>query len=66
MDFSVDSRTLFVIAIIVAVLAIAAIVILMRKHRSRQLREHFGTEYDRAVQLRGNRSEAETELVNRE
>ncbi len=66
MDFSVDSRTLVVIAIIVAVLAIAAIVILMRKHRSRQLREHFGTEYDRAVQLRGNRSEAETELVNRE
>ena len=38
----------------------------MRNLRSRKLKEHFGTEYDRALLVRGDRSKAEEELINRE
>ena len=62
-----DQRTVAAVVIVVALIVIAAlVVVLIRKRRSRQLKEHFGPEYDRAVQLRGNRSKAELELLNRE
>ena len=61
-----DQKTLIVLSIVVAVILIAAIIVIYRKYRSERLKKYFGTEYDRAVQLRGNPSKAEVELINRE
>jgi hypothetical protein len=61
-----DQNTLVAIAIVVAAVVVIAAVILSRKRRSRRLREHFGPEYDRAVQTRGDAAKAELELINRE
>ena len=61
-----DQKTLIVLAIVVAAILIAAIIVIYRKYRSERLKKYFGTEYDRAVQLRGNPSKAEVELINRE
>jgi hypothetical protein len=62
-----DPKTMLAIVILIAVIAIAAImIVVIRKRRSRRLKEQFGSEYDRAVQLRGNTAKAEAELANRE
>jgi hypothetical protein len=61
-----DPKTLIVIVVVVAVIAIAAIILFTRKRRSQHLKEHFGSEYDRAVEQRGNPAKAEAELINRE
>ena len=62
-----DQRVVIAIVIVVAVIVLAAILIsLSRKRKSRLLREHFGSEYDRAVQQRGDPARAEAELINRE
>jgi hypothetical protein len=62
-----DQRALVVFVILVAVIVLAgAVWILSRRRRSRRLKEHFGPEYDRAVEQRGDRTKAEVELVNRE
>jgi hypothetical protein len=54
---------------IIAVLAVVAVVIaagyLMQYRRSRQLRSHFGTEYDHVVEGFGERRRAERALVDR-
>jgi len=58
-----------VIAIVIAVSLIVILIVavtLVRKRRSRYLKEHFGPEYDRAIRERGNRAKAEIELLNRE
>src|SRR5690349_10509747 len=55
------------ILVIVAVLVVALLIALaQRKRRTSTLREHFGPEYDRTVQNRTNRREAEADLVSRE
>jgi FtsZ-interacting cell division protein ZipA len=62
-----DQRTMVAIVIVVAVIAIAAVIfILTRQRRSRQLKQQFGSEYDRALQSRGNPAKAEAELLNRQ
>jgi hypothetical protein len=62
-----DQRTLIAIVIVLAVVAIAAtILVIYRKRRSQQLKQHFGPEYDRAVLERGDPAKAEMELLNRE
>ena len=48
-----------------AVVVIALIAIGVRRKRSADLREHFGSEYDRAVRAKGSRTAAEQELVSR-
>jgi hypothetical protein len=64
---NLDSTTIAAIVAVVAVIVIAAIIIVvMRKRRSGQLKERFGTEYDRTLKVHGDRSKAETELINRE
>jgi hypothetical protein len=52
------------IAILVIALIVAGIVI-ARQRRSQQLQEGFGPEYRRTVQERGDRREAEAELMER-
>lgn len=62
-----DQRTLLVIAVVViAAIAVIALIIYFRRRRRQHLREHFGTEYDRVVQERGDLSKAEAELFRRE
>ncbi len=62
-----DQREFIALAVVIAVVAIVAIfAVLFRKRRSQQLKDLFGPEYDRAVQLRGDRAKAELELLNRE
>lgn len=60
-------KGLIIAAIVVVVLILLALAVLaiMRKRRSDKLREEFGPEYDRHVDRKGNRREAEKELVDR-
>jgi len=51
--------------IVVAVLVVGAI-LWSRRARSEHLRDHFGPEYDRAVEAKGDRAKAEAELAERE
>ena len=50
---------------VAAVVVIALIAITVRRKRTVDLQEHFGTEYDRAVAAKGSRTAAEQELVGR-
>ena len=55
------------IVVIVALLVVSAVLVFMwRQRRTQELRDRFGPEYDRAVEDRGNRSRAESELRKRE
>jgi FtsZ-interacting cell division protein ZipA len=63
------SNITLIIVIVVAVVVIVAIVIvgyqMARKRRTAQLREQYGPEYDRAVDLADSQHEAESELRGR-
>ena len=64
------SNITLIIVIVVAVVVIVAIVIvgyqiMARQRRTRQLREQYGPEYDRAVDLANSQREAESELRGR-
>lgn len=63
-----DSQTLMVVLITVVVCALIGVVVWIaaRKARSRQLKEHFGPEYDHVVNQMKNQNVAEAELQNRE
>jgi hypothetical protein len=63
-----DSQTLIIIGITVAVCALVGVGvwIAVNQMRSRRLQEHFGPEYDRAVKQAKDRDLAEAELQNRE
>src|SRR6185295_3989378 len=63
-----DSQTLMIVGITVAVCALigVGIWIASTQMRSRRLQEQFGPEYDRAVRHSKDRSLAEAELQNRE
>jgi type VI protein secretion system component VasK len=57
-----------VVAIAVGVVVILAAIawVVYSRRRSRHLRDHFGSEYERAVAERGDRRRAEAELAQRE
>ncbi|HZU76108.1 MAG TPA: hypothetical protein VFA70_05040 [Dehalococcoidia bacterium] len=58
---------LVIVLAVVVVLAVgAAVWFYLRERRSRQLREHFGPEYDRAVRDTGDTRRAERELAARQ
>src|SRR5262249_61959063 len=54
------------LAVVVVVLIAAAVWVVYNRNRSRHLRTHFGSEYDRTVREFGDRRSAETELSQRE
>jgi hypothetical protein len=56
--------TWVLVAVLVVVVVVLA-VLLMRSRRSHQLQEEFGPEYERAVEERGDRRQAEAELADR-
>ena len=61
-----DQSTLLIIVAVVAVVVIALIVWgAMRKRRTDRLRDQFGDEYDRTVEQRGKKAEAEAALEER-
>jgi hypothetical protein len=55
-----------VIGAAVGVVIVGAVLLLVRRERSRHLRSTFSSEYDRAVATSGSRQEAEDELRERE
>jgi FtsZ-interacting cell division protein ZipA len=63
------SNITLIIVVVVAVVVVVAIVIvgyqMARQRRTKQLREQYGPEYDRAVDLAHSRHEAESELLGR-
>jgi len=63
-----DSQTLLIIAITVVACALigVGVWIAANKVRSRRLQQHFGPEYDRAIDRTHDRATAEAELQNRE
>jgi len=56
---------MFAIGIAVVVIIAIAFVVAARRSKTAQLRDHFGGEYDRAVQKTGSRTAAEDALVAR-
>lgn len=62
-----QEQSLSIITIIAAaVLLLAVCWLVMRRWRTENLRKQFGEEYDRTVETRGGRSEAEADLLERE
>jgi hypothetical protein len=61
-----DTRILVPVVIAVVVILLVAALLVMRKRKSDQLKQHFGSEYDRVVQLQGDPRRAETILTERE
>ena len=61
--------TVIIVIVVVAVVVVVAIIFvgyrMTRQRRTRQLREQYGPEYDRAVDLADSRHEAEVELLGR-
>jgi FtsZ-interacting cell division protein ZipA len=55
-----------VIAAVAALVVLGAIAMWMQERRRSQLKERFGSEYDRTVSDRGERRAAEKELADRE
>lgn len=55
-----------IIAVIVVAALVVGAVIWSRRRRSEHLRQHFGPEYERAVEAKGDRAKAEAELAERE
>jgi len=53
-----------IVGLVIVVLAIAWMA--FRQRRSRELREHFGPEYDHVMHEKGNPARAEAELAERE
>ena len=55
-----------VIVVVAALIVLGAIAAWMQQRKSTQLKERFGSEYDRTVSERGERRAAEKELADRE
>jgi hypothetical protein len=55
----------WLIAIVIVLMAAAAAIYALQRQRSRQLRTHFGPEYDHAVEGFGQRRAAERALIDR-
>ena len=67
MNFNPMDPKLIVLAGVVILVIIVAVVLYMRKRKktTAELRDHFGAEYDRAVQRHGSERKAEAKLTDR-
>jgi cbb3-type cytochrome oxidase subunit 3 len=63
-EFEMDRNIMMLIVFLITVLVVIAFVVWMYRseRRSKRLREKFGAEYDHALNERGDRRQAETEL----
>jgi hypothetical protein len=62
---SLMNGTILLIGVVVVLAAAAAAIYVAQKQRSRQLRTHFGPEYDHALEGFGHRRAAERALLDR-
>jgi hypothetical protein len=60
-----DPKTIVAIVVVLAIIIIAAVVIARRRQRSAHLKQHFGPEYERELQQRGDANKAEAALAER-
>jgi hypothetical protein len=67
---NMDGNVSTLVIVLVALVAAAVVAMVVSRNRARQrsaaLREHFGPEYERALEQHGNRTRAEKELALRE
>jgi hypothetical protein len=63
---AMDTRIMISIAIAAVVLAVVLALLVMRKRKSNELKQRFGTEYDRVAQQQGGPRRAEAVLAERE
>ena len=61
-----DTKILVPIVIALAVLIVVIALLAMRRRKSNQLKQHFGSEYDRVAQQQGGPRRAEAVLAERE
>ena len=61
-----DPRMYYAVAAVIIIALIFIAVAMSRRNRSAGLQRRFGPEYERTVRERGNRTEAERELAQRE
>jgi hypothetical protein len=61
-----DTNTTIVLVVLILAVAALLAALLLRKRQSQQLRSHFGSEYERAIEETGDRKKAERELHARE
>ena len=61
-----DNEVMIAIVILVAVAAVLAVWMFVRRRRTVALRQKFGPEYDHVLRSKGTSSEAERELLERE
>lgn len=61
------NETSLIILAVVVIAALAAVAfVVSRRRRSEHLKQHFGREYEHALEEKGDRSKAEAELAERE
>ena len=60
------NQTLLIALVVVAVVVVGFLVLGGMKRRSRDLKQHFGPEYDRLLREKGDARKAEAELAARE
>ena len=61
-----DQATTIAIIVVVAVVLLLILWLVMRNRRSAALRDTFGDEYDRTVDAKGGRRDAEADLMDRQ
>ena len=61
-----DTRVLVAIIVLVAAALIVAAIVVMQRRKSEHLKQQFGPEYERTLQLHGNAAKAEAALAERE
>ena len=61
-----DQATTIAIIAVVAVVLLLILWLFMRNRRSAALRDTFGDEYDRTVEVKGGRRDAEADLIDRQ
>lgn len=61
-----DTRVLIAIIVAIAAVLIVAAIVITQRRRSEHLKQHFGPEYDRTVNVHGDSRQAEAILVERE
>jgi hypothetical protein len=61
-----NSNLLWIVLVVLVAAAAAAVVLVLRRRRSRELRTHFGSEYERALREAGSPRRAEARLEARE
>jgi hypothetical protein len=61
-----DNNTMIVLVVLILAVAVIGAIVVMNARKTKHLKTHFGPEYERAIEERGDRKKAEAELHARE